>query len=455
MRVALVQPRCAAAVDVEYVSLQFPLNLGYLAAALRADGHEVRLVDRNVQPPAALDRLLREFAPEVVGVTSMTAAYPIARQVIADVRAARPTATIVLGGAHGTALPERTLEENPGLDVVVIGEGERTLCELVRAVGAGGDRDAVAGIAWRGPDGLRRTPPRGFIDDLDSIPFPARDLVPLSLYNRQHASRGFSRKYMRIAELVTTRGCPHRCIFCASHICTGRKLRARSVANVLAEVDDCVARYGVTHFSIEDDAFTFHRDNALALCAGFAARGLTWNCNARVDNVDRELLQVAARSGCLKVSFGVESGSPRILAKTRKGITVDEVRAAVREARAAGIRFVECTFLLGAHPDETPEDIVATQALIRELHADLTSLCVTCPYPGTEYARILQDRGLETVRRYYGSPRYVVGQLRKLRSLKELFYLARLGFLFVRTVVLGAPGTRPPTPPRRPAGRSE
>ncbi len=470
MRVLFVQPRCAEAVNLEYVSLQFPLNLGYLAATAAAAGHDVRLIDLNIQPRAVLATMIEGFAPEMVGVTAMTANYPIAARVISEVRRRAPRAVTVLGGAHATALPEEILAELPELDYVVVGEGEATLVELARIVERDGDPALVRGLAWRDKGTPRLNPRREFSKELDSLPFPARDLIPPSRYDRQHASRGIPRRSRRIAELVTTRGCPHRCIFCASHICTGRTLRARGVANVVAEVDECIARYGVQHLSIEDDAFTFHRENALALCARFAERGLTWNCNSRVDNVDAELLRKAAASGCRKVSFGVESGSPRILAKTGKGVTLDEVREAVGQAKAAGIRFVECTFLLGAHPDETVEDIEATEALMYELNADLTSVCVTCPYPGTAFASLLRRRGLlpggdwseyvlfgdvrpyerlsyltraqlwyhqkRMLRGFYGSPRYVMGQLKKLRSAEEAWYFARMGALFAREFLI-------------------
>jgi anaerobic magnesium-protoporphyrin IX monomethyl ester cyclase len=471
MRVLFVQPRCADAVDLEYVSLQFPINLGYLAATLRQAGHDVRLVDENVQPHALLLSALASFAPEMVGLTAMTANYPVAARLVREIRRILPRAVIALGGAHATALPEEVLGELPELDFVVVGEGEATVVELAQRIADQGDFATVRGIAWRAGARIRCNATRPFIEDLDSLPFPARDLIPLSSYDRQHASRGFPRRSRRIAEIVTSRGCPHHCIFCASHLCTGRALRARSVPNVIAEVDECMALFGIEHLSIEDDAFTYLRDNALVLCDHFAARGLTWNCNARVDNVDLALLQKAAASGCLKVSFGVESGSPPILAKTGKGVTVEQVRTAVRAARAAGIRFVECTFLLGAHPDETVADIAATEALIAELGADLTSVCVTCPYPGTAFERLLRQRGLlpaernwaehvlfgdvrpyerlthltraelwhhqrRILRRFYGSPRYILSQLRKLRNWEEAWYFARLGAVFVREFLL-------------------
>ena len=472
MTTLLVQPNCAAEINADYLSLQFPLNLGYLASTLRRAGHAVHMLDLNVQDISTLEQTLHELKPSVVGITAMSSSLCNAYRIAAAAKASAPGTFVVLGGCHASALPEETIGDCEALDAIVYGEGERTIVELCDALAKGASLEAIHGLVVRRDGKPVRTPPRELIDDLDSIPFPARDLVPMELYARQHVSRGFSRREMRIAELITTRGCPNDCTFCATHINYGHRVRFRSLDNVTAEIQECMKKYGVTHISVEDDTFTLKRELVEGLCAFFAANSLTWNCNARVNTVDYELLKQMRSSGCQKIAFGVESGSPELLKKIKKRITLDQVRQAVRDAKRAGIRYVECDFMIGAHVDETLEDVEMTRTFINELKPDFMALAVMNPYPGTENFRTMIERGLlpakvdwsqfthfgnlkrydrithmtneemcrmqhEMMKSYYGSPSYLVSQIRQVRSLREIRYFMRLGIQYLQAFVVG------------------
>lgn len=466
MRVLLIQPCGVKEVREEYVSTQFPMNLGYIAAALQNDGHDVRLLDFNVQNIDLSDYILK-FTPAVVGLTAMTPAINAAGEIAKKIKEVDPKIFVVLGGVHASALPAETMDDFPEVDFIVYGEGEETAKELFRAIEGEKNFDGITGIIYRKDNKIIKNAPRPLIKNLDEIAFPARDLVDMSYYKKSHVSRGFSRKYQNILELMTSRGCPNRCIFCAGHINYGVSLRFRSFENVAAEITECVKKYGINHISIEDDTFTLNRQLVEQFCDFCKSRRLTWNCNSRVNTVTFDLLKKMSESGCRKISFGVESGSPRILGLIKKGITLEQVKNAFKLAKAAGIRYIEGTFILGCHIDETPEDIEMTKKLIWELLPDFVMLSVMCPFPGTEIYEDMRREGYlpdkpnwddfsffidrekygrlrhithaelniiqrDVIKKYFTSPRYIWSQLKKMRSLSEFLYFANLGAAYVK-----------------------
>lgn len=476
MKILLIQPQGVKDVRAGHVSVQFPINLGYIASALIGEGHDVRLIDLNVQD-TDIERYVKDFSPDLVGITAMTSSVNSAGRVAERIKHVNLDIVTVLGGVHASAMPVETMQDCPYIDILVFGEGEETVRELCHSVHERKELSNLKGIAYREKGELVKTDPRPLISDLDSIPFPARNLADFSLYRRSHVSRGFSRKYMNILEIIVSRGCPNQCIFCASHINYGASIRFRSFENVAAEIEECIKEYGINHVFIADDTFTLNRRLVEQLCDFFAGNNLTWDCSTRVNTVTPELLKRMAESGCRKVSFGVESGSPRILKLIKKGITLEQVREAFGMARVAGIRYVEGTFILGCHIDEKPEDVEMTISLINELMPDFVSLSVICPFPGTEIYGDMQREGLlpqrpnwddfsfftasekfkrlrhlthaelnaiqsDFIRRYYASPRYIWGQVRKFRSKDDIRYFAGLGISYAKRFFLPRPEDR-------------
>lgn len=467
MNILLIQPNATDAASKDYLSLQFPINLGYIASALKTAGHTISMIDLNVQH-CRLEDILAQTSAQVVGVTAMTSAIENAGKIISEVKRLAPKVVTMLGGIHASALPEQTLREMPDLDYVVFGEGELTMVELLQVLEQGGDPAGLAGVAARGADGaIVLGPKRALIEDLDSVAFPLRTLIPFESYNKRHSSRGVSRKDNKVLEIITTRGCPNDCIFCAGHVNYGRSTRFRSPENVIAEITEAIQLLGINHISIVDDTFTLKRKSVAQLCEFFAAHKLTWDCNARVNTVDYEMLKMMADSGCFKISFGVESGSPEMLKKIKKKITVEQVKTAVKAAKKARIRFVECTFMIGAHVDETLADVAASKKLLFEIMPDFMAFSIMCPLPGTEIRSIMQERGLLSLqpnwsdyvlfgnhkrydrithmssdqmweiqeavtKKYYGSPRYILSQVVQIRSWNEVRYFLKLGVEFVK-----------------------
>ncbi len=354
-----------------------PLGLAYLAAALEEAGAEARVLDCVVHPysEAMLRETLEAFNPAIVGATAVTMNVGHAVRVIEDVKRIAPQALTVMGGPHATFSAQETFAACPALDVIVRGEGERTLVELVGCVTTGGDLGSVAGIAFRNGSGIRFTPEREFIRDLDRLPLPARRLLPLGRY----------RALGMPISMTTTRGCPFQCIFCVGRKMVGARVRYRNPQIVVDELEE-LTRLGFHQVNIADDLFTANKDHCLAVCAEILRRGLAvkWTWFARVDTVSVEVLERMKAAGCTAVSFGIESANPGILKTIRKGITLEQVEAAVGMCARAGVTPF-ASFILGL-PGETPETISETMAFGKRLQQIglLYGFHLLAPFPGTE-----------------------------------------------------------------------
>ncbi len=379
---------------LEESMVQHPVNLLYLAATARQGGHKPFVWDFEVEPFSErhVKSRAREIMPDLVGITCLTCNVKMGSRVAEWIKQVAPDAFVAVGGPHGSAIPEKTLTEFPCLDAVVMGEGERTWAELAEKLEKGEPLQGTLGLARRQADDIVIEERRPLIRDLESLPYPARDLIDHSLY-RGASSPGLDATYHRSTELFSSRGCPERCIFCASKVTFGRTVRFRNPENFLAEVDECMEKWGYRHFTIEDDTFTYRPGRLYEICRGLKERGVTWDCDTRVNLVNREMLFMMAESGCEKVAFGVESGSPEILAKLKKDINLEQVRKAFRWAHQAGL-ITTAFFIIGGHPSENFEDVEMSASLIKEIDPDLMAVAIGVPFPGTELESLMKERGL-------------------------------------------------------------
>ncbi len=456
MRVALVKVLSAADEVVP------PFGLGYLADAVRRRGHKAAVIDalRDGLGEQALVSRLTGLEPDLVGVLLFSKDLRIVRSLLRAVRAAIPGVKTCVGGPHPSAVPAETMEYfGEVLDFAFAGEAETGLPMLMdRLASGGGGCSDVPGLVYHA-DGAVALNPRVFEEDLDALAV-AWDLFPPASYPR--APHGAYYRQFPVAPIVTSRGCPFQCTFCAAQCVSGRKVRRRSVENVVSEIERLRDRYGVREIHIEDDNFTGKKEYVLDFCEALRHRvpGISWTCpnGVRVDTLDREMLAAMKSSGLYFLSIGVESGSDRILKTMKKSLTVARIEEKVRLVREAGIE-VSGFFMLG-FPGETPTEMEETVRFALRLPLSRASFANFQPFPGCEEFARLRERGdlpvdwgsfeptlqsttfapagttaqaLRTLRkralwRFYGRPMIAWGMLRGIRSLDHAGWVLRRGW---------------------------
>jgi radical SAM superfamily enzyme YgiQ (UPF0313 family)/predicted negative regulator of RcsB-dependent stress response len=370
------------ALDTEFHAGLMPVGLPLMAALLRREGHDARLANFSGLGREEMAAVLRRFRPSLVGVSQLTHNRVEAVQVAELAKSLLPGAVVALGGPHATFRHEEVLLRNPAVDLVVRGEGEETVLALARAIEGGASGfSGIGGIAFREGGGVRATPamPRITLDDYP----PALE----GLVDAFHVDRRRQGEF-----IITSRGCPARCSFCSSPSFWPGGLRFRSAEAMLAEIQALRDSYGLIYFSIRDDTFTTDRNRVLAFCQGLLDRELhiMWNCQSRVSAVDRELLVWMRRAGCECIQFGVESGSPAILAALGKGSRATQVVDACRLVREVGMSLA--LYLIAGVPEETEADIDATLALVRKVRPHEVQVSPLAYYPGTPlFLRAVRD----------------------------------------------------------------
>lgn len=350
-----------------------PLGLAYAAAACEAAGATVRIFDYIVSKysPEKLFAELDAFKPDVIGAGPVTMNFPDGLRIIKAAKRHLPSIVTMMGGPHASFDFQDILTMHPEVDLIVKGEGEQTLMELMPVIR---DRSAwrtVRGIAFREDGRIVVTGPRELMEDLDSLPLPARHLLPISRYQ----ALGYP------VSIITSRGCPNRCIFCLGRRMVGFKGRYRSPALVVDEIEHILS-LGFTRINVADDLFTANKDRVRELCSEIKRRGVTfgWSAFARVNTVDPETLAVMRETGCDCISFGIESGNQEMLKRVRKGITLDQARRAVQWCKEADI-LPHASFMVGL-PGDSPEVMQDTKRFAEELDIAY-GYHFFAPFPGT------------------------------------------------------------------------
>ena len=365
-----------------------PLGLAFLAAALERAGIEVRILDLVVYPydRKILEDVLNEFAPDMAGATAVTMSFNQAIRVIRDIKQLDQGVKTVMGGPHVTFRAMETMEDYTELDFIVRGEGEEAVVELVKAVEQGHGYENIAGLVYRDRTGPRQNTPRPPGINLDSLPTPARHLLPLGRY----------RALGMAISMTTSRGCPHQCIFCVGRKMVGSRVRYRDPIKVVDELE-YLSNLGFPQINLADDLFTANKRHCLAVCREIMKRGLKvkWTSFARVDTVSPEVLVEMKAAGCSAVSFGVESGNQEILKTIKKGITLDQVVRAVEMCTAAGLT-PHASFILGL-PGETPETVAESVEFGEKLKSMGVShgFHLLAPFPGTAVREENEAYGLK------------------------------------------------------------
>ncbi|MDO8568206.1 MAG: radical SAM protein [Dehalococcoidales bacterium] len=382
LKVALVNPPQTGAYS------QAPLGLALIAAVLEKAGYPVTVVDANALKlqPDQIATLVSDA--DVVGLTAMTPTINAAMAIARHLKKANPKQTIVLGGAHATLLPEETMAACPEIDVLVRGEGEETIIQLLPALEQKQPLDKIAGVSYRSGGKITVNVPREGNIELDSLPFLAYHLLPWQKY-RPHPPHG---RYQPFTAIITSRGCPYHCSYCSKPI-FGNKFRGQSPERVVEEVAYHQKRFGIKEFAFYDDVFTLDKKRTHAICEGILKRGLKlhWTCETRVNLVDKELLRDMKQAGCYAVAYGIESGSQDVLNTLDKGITLAQVEEAVRLTREARIEAIGY-FMIGS-PGESPETIRQTIRFAQKLKLDFAQFAVTTPFPRTRLHELYLQGG--------------------------------------------------------------
>jgi radical SAM superfamily enzyme YgiQ (UPF0313 family) len=366
-----------------------PFGLGYLAAAIRKN-HEVKILDgiKEKLTPDGLAEFLKKERPDVVGIQIFTFQILTAKKYLDIIKKILPNAKIILGGPHPSCAPETLFDYFPQADFGFVGEAEISLSKLLDS----SSLPEIPGLIWR--DGEKtRINPQIFIDDLDILGMPAWDLIRPDTYpNAPHG--GFFKNYP-VAPIIITRGCPFSCTYCAGHLVSGRKIRSRSVGNVIEEIKLLYNKYGIREIHIEDDNFTFNKELVRDFCRELKQNGLniSWTCpnGVRLDTLTKDLLLTMKDVGLYSLSVGVESGSERILKDMKKGLTKETIKEKINLIRDCGLD-VSGFFIIG-YPTETKSDIMETIDFALELDLKRAGFFVFKPFPGTEITNDLIKRG--------------------------------------------------------------
>ncbi|MBU4031159.1 B12-binding domain-containing radical SAM protein [Patescibacteria group bacterium] len=427
-----------------------PLGLLYLAAYLQKNSeHQVEILDCQVEELnyKQIEEKIKENAPDAIGLTTMTFTLIDVLNIVKIAKKINPEIKTILGGPHIDIYPEETINQ-PGVDYLVLGEGEKPLKGLLDNINSLNNLRQVKGVVFKDNNKIVNTGRAELNQDLDSLPFPARRLTPYQKYSSVLS------KVSPVTTMFTSRGCPYKCLFCdRPHL--GKFFRARSAKNVVDEMEEC-QKMGIKEILIYDDTFTVKRQRVIDICLEIQKRNLKidWDVRARVDTVDKELLEIMKDSGCQRIHYGVEAGTQKILNVLRKGITLEQVEKAFKLSRKIGLETL-AYFMIGS-PTETKEDILETIKFAKKINPDFTHITITTPFPATDLYRMgleqkiwpndhwqkfaerpradflppvweknlnkeeLVSLNQKAYRAFYFRPKYLLKRLFKLTSLEEL-----------------------------------
>lgn len=462
-------PYSYASAGNEVVGKYFPLGIGYLASYVRQFGYSVKIFQPSVEESydKELKGIISSFAPSLIGISVMTPSYPRAVEICNMIKEIDKNIVTVLGGHHISAVGNEVMDQSPNTDFSIMGEGELTLHELLQAhESENPEFGVINGLVWRENGKVRVNSARELIEDINTLPLPARDLVDMDKY-RLHSYIDFGTKS---ATMVTSRGCPYKCAFCSSWLTMGAKYRFRSVESIMAEIRELVAR-GIDHIVFEDDTMALKRNRIEAICDAMIEmpNSPTWYCLTRVDTMDYKLAMKFRAAGCKMVNFGIESGSPEILKLIGKKISLDRAVETIAACRKAGLR-TQCSFIVG-FPIDTDNTMAMTYDIAKKIDPTIAIFFPLTPYPGTRMFDEFLDKSLtprsvedwlnyimtdnksgislnskytgEQIkaiankynRKFFFRPLHILDMLKTVSNLTEVFRLARGAFFLLAGIL--------------------
>lgn len=410
MRILLINPSLRQAVTGQYQEeaekqrgVYPPLGLLYIAATLEKNSHQVKIIDCDIEGNEAenkIEKTCQDFKPQMVGFYAMTWSYQQAKKLAKKNKEIDNKIITIIGGPNMTCLPQYSLEFGD-FDFGITSEGEETIIELIEKLEGKNnlELDQIRGLVFKKNDQVIINPPRPLIQDLNTIPFPARHLLPIEKYFDV-----FSRE-KHFATIIATRGCPFNCTFCDRKNRMGRSWRKRSPENIYQEIKEIIDQYSIREFMFFDDNFIIDKQWAYQVCEKLKPLNIIWECRERVDMVDEPILKAMKEAGCYRIRFGFESGDNQILKVLKKGITVEQSLKCAQICKKIGME-IYGYFMIGA-PEETPQTIEKTIDLALKIDPSFAIFSKTTLIPGSE----LFDYGVETgqIKKDYW-PRFLLGQ---------------------------------------------
>lgn len=370
-----------------------PLGILYLATTLQENGVEVSVLDQPAKGYTIEETVkwVEKEDPDFLGFTTLSSSGRTATLLCREVKKIKPTIVNVLGGYYATFNADRILRKYASVNIIVRGEGEKTIVELVDALKKESNLKKVLGITFRREDTIVSTPNRPLIKDIDTIPFPDRSLLDVEYHS---TIAGANIAVNKFTSLLFSRGCAYSCKFCSTQNFCDHSWRPRSIEHTLEELQYLTTQ-GYEQFIFVDDSFTLNQKRVIQLCRLMRKEKLDieWFCEGRVDNCSYEMFKEAAKAGCKVIYFGVESANQRILNYYKKQITPHQSENAVKTTRKAGIDLIVGSFILGA-PDETREEIQNTLNFANKLQIDFPRFNILGADPGTEIWNELQMKGI-------------------------------------------------------------
>lgn len=410
MKILLINPPLSGSLSSGIFTVKVPLGLAYIAGYLEKLGHKPEILDcmayyehvKNIGhdrhriglPEAEIIKKIKETKPDIIGISCSYTIHEQDAFRIAKLAKENSKAIVVFGGAHTSANPSIVLE-NKNVDIAVIGEGEITFAEIVKALEKGKNLGKISGTAVLKNRKIVINPCKKFIENLDDLPFPARHLLPMEKY-LNHPQNSIANMRKPTAEIISSRGCPFNCIFCSIHTVWGRKWRARSAKNVVDELELLYKKYGIREFRFFDDNISWNKKRIIEMCNEIINRKLDirWDTpnGVAIATLDELVLRKMKQSGYYKIVMGIESGSEKTLRFMRKPVVLEHARKIIKICNRLGI-WTWSTFVIG-FPNETLEDINKTIEFAKNSGLNFATFYVAQPYLGTEMFDIYKKEGL-------------------------------------------------------------
>jgi len=402
MKIFLVNPGDYGEGEAYGPLLSPHMGLAYIASYLKHHNHDVEVIEMPVYKLSYEDivKRVKEFGTNVLGITARSFNILSADKLATLVKKEIPNIKIVLGGAHATALPQRTLDEFSSFDCLVVGYGETPMLEFVQKLEKHPDATIRQlctdnnSFVFRDGNKIIENPIAPVINNLDSLPNPDYSMYDMPAFGRMYHPP--TNKFHQEISMFASRGCPYKCIFCMAHGGEGivRSYNSRSPAHVVDEIEEIYEKTRINNISFNDSTFGLKKEWFLDFCNELIKRGvekkIQWSFETRANLAKVEILETAVRAGCKWIFFGFESGSEKVLNTIHKGITPDQIRSTVRAGRDAKVPYLSASFIVGM-PGETKDTLSETASIIEEIKLDTAGINIAAMYPGTELYTMIQN----------------------------------------------------------------